>query len=130
MSEKTQRSIYLSAAFAAFTAIAIGAFGAHALSDLLVTNGHLTTFETANRYHFYHSLGLFVLGCLLAQGFSLSLLKAAAILMWLGMLLFSGSLYILSLTSQTWLGAIAPLGGGAFLVAWGLAFKAVFSKSG
>jgi uncharacterized membrane protein YgdD (TMEM256/DUF423 family) len=129
MTAKFQRRVYSLAAVAAFAAVAIGAFGAHALSDLLIANDRLATFETANQYHFYHSLGLFVLGSLLGQGSSLSLLKAAAILMCIGILLFSGSLYILSISNQSWLGAIAPLGGGAFLVAWGLIFKAVFSKS-
>ncbi|MFT5571192.1 MAG: uncharacterized membrane protein YgdD (TMEM256/DUF423 family) [Cryomorphaceae bacterium] len=124
-----QRRIYLAASIAAILAVALGAFGAHALSDLLIANDRIRTFETANQYHFYHSFGLFVLGALLNQGFSPSLLKAAAILMCVGILLFSGSLYILSISDKSWLGAIAPLGGGAFLVSWWLTFKAVLSKS-
>ena len=99
-------------------AVGLGAFGAHGLEAILVENGRLDTFETAVNYHFYHTLALFGIGILALikpswKGFSFT-----AWCMILGILIFSGSLYVLSLTGITWLGATAPLGGLSFILGW------------
>jgi uncharacterized membrane protein YgdD (TMEM256/DUF423 family) len=99
-------------------AVGLGAFGAHGLEAILVQNGRLDTFQTAVNYHFYHTLALLGIGVLVSvkpqwKGFSFT-----AWCMILGILIFSGSLYVLSLTGITWLGAITPLGGLSFILGW------------
>ena len=99
-------------------AVGLGAFGAHSLEALLVQNGRLDTFQTAVNYHFYHTLALFGIGVLASVKPDWKGISFAAWSMVLGILIFSGSLYILSLTGITWLGAITPLGGLAFILGW------------
>jgi uncharacterized membrane protein YgdD (TMEM256/DUF423 family) len=99
--------------------VALGAFGAHALRDRLSPE-MLDVFKTGVTYQMYHALALLAVGLLLAR---LSIdgsvwLNAAGWLFIAGTVLFSGSLYLLSLTGTTWLGAITPLGGVAFLIGW------------
>ncbi len=104
-------------------AVGLGAFGAHGLEPLLIQNGRLDTFETAVSYHFYHTLGLLGLGILALIKPDWKGLNLAAWGMFLGILVFSGSLYILCLTGITWLGAITPIGGVGFILGWlGLAY--------
>ena len=103
-------------AVSACIAVAAGAFGAHALRDL-VSPDRLAVWETAARYQMYHALGLLVVAYLAAQKSA----GPARLTGWLfvaGTLLFSGSLYALTLTGITWLGAVTPLGGVAFLAGW------------
>lgn len=109
------------AAGAAFAGIgvALGAFGAHALKDRL-TPELLDIYHTAVQYQFYHAFGLILLGLFVAQRGEVSGAGGAAWAFSIGILLFSGSLYVLALTGTKWLGAITPLGGLAFLVGWGL----------
>lgn len=116
------------AAFFGMLAVGIGAFGAHGLKDILEETGRSETFETGVKYHFYHSLALFLIGILASLKPAFKRLNGAAISMIIGILVFSGSLYLLSLTGLTWLGAITPLGGLAFIVGWILIFLAA-SKS-
>lgn len=97
--------------------VAIGAFGAHGLGATLSANNRLDTFETAVKYQFYHTLALFLLGILMINIQS-NYLNYAAISFILGMVIFSGSLYTLSLTNMTWLGAITPIGGLGFILGW------------
>ncbi|MFL0684254.1 MAG: DUF423 domain-containing protein [Algoriphagus aquaeductus] len=99
-------------------AVGLGAFGAHGLEPLLIQNGRLDTFETAVSYHFYHTLGLLGLGILALIKPDWKGLSLAAWGMFLGVLIFSGSLYILCLTGITWLGAITPIGGVGFILGW------------
>ncbi len=99
-------------------AVGLGAFGAHGLEPILIQNGRLDTFETAVSYHFYHTLGLLGLGILALIKPEWKGLSLAAWGMFLGVLIFSGSLYILSLTGITWLGAITPVGGVGFILGW------------
>jgi uncharacterized membrane protein YgdD (TMEM256/DUF423 family) len=102
----------------ALLAVVLGAFAAHGLKAVLDTQ-QLTLFETASRYQMYHALALLVVGVMLTNPqFSRSLLKLAALAFILGIILFSGSLYLLALTGVSWLGAITPLGGIAFLSGW------------
>lgn len=107
--------------------VAAGAFGSHALGDRL-SDRALEIFETAARYQMYHALGLLAIGLWLSQleqGRSLLLTAGGAFIV--GILLFSGSLYALSLTGVKLLGAITPLGGAAFLLGWGCLAIAAFT---
>lgn len=99
-----------------FLGVALGAFGAHALRGRL-TAETLQIFETGVRYHFYHSLGLFAVGWL-AETHPSQWVTGAGLAFVLGVLVFSGSLYILAISGVRWWGAITPLGGFAFLVGW------------
>ena len=103
------------AAFAAL-AVAAGAFGAHALRATL-TPEDLATFETAVRYQMYHALGLFAVAWASTQWESAAVTVAGWAFV-VGILIFSGSLYVLVLTGPRWLGAITPIGGVAFIVGW------------
>lgn len=102
----------------ALLAVAAGAFGAHALRETFGAAPDLqNTFETAVRYHMYHSLGLLA-AAWAASRWPGSLADYAGWLFLAGIVLFSGSLYGLSLTGVRWLGAITPLGGLAFMAGW------------
>lgn len=101
-----------------FLAVALGAFGAHALKPSLLANNRLEIFELAVQYQFYHTLALLVIGLLL-QKMESKLLKVVSLLMIVGILLFSGSLYIMAIANVSSLGLITPLGGVCFLGGWG-----------
>lgn len=118
------KTIIQTAAILGALAVGIGAFGAHGLKEILAETGRAETFETGVKYHFYHSLALLLIGLLATVKPEWGKLSLAAILMVVGILIFSGSLYILSLTGITWLGAITPLGGLAFIGGWILVFVA------
>jgi uncharacterized membrane protein YgdD (TMEM256/DUF423 family) len=105
-------------------AVALGAFGAHALKKTLAPE-LMAIYETAVNYHIYHALGLLAIGMLALHLPDSGALRWAGILMAAGLLLFSGSLYALSLSGIRWLGAITPVGGAAFLAAWLLLAVAV-----
>jgi uncharacterized membrane protein YgdD (TMEM256/DUF423 family) len=117
------------AALSGCLAVAFGAFGAHALKDRL-SGDMLQVFQTGVSYQMYHALALLAVGVLLARFSSQgsTLLSAAGWLFVAGSVLFSGSLYLLSLTGTTWLGAITPLGGVAFLLGWLALAVGVWSK--
>ena len=121
----TARVILTLGAVAAFLGVALGAFGAHALRARL-TEQLLNTWETAVQYHLVHALGLLVVGLTLLHSGSSPLLRWSAGLMLAGMVLFSGSLYLLCLTGARWLGAVTPFGGSALLIAWVLFGVAVW----
>ncbi|MBC6369090.1 DUF423 domain-containing protein [Algoriphagus sp. AK58] len=112
------KNILVIAGISGALAVGLGAFGAHGLEPLLIQNGRLDTFETAVSYHFYHTLGLAGLGILALIKPDWKGLNLAAWAMFLGILIFSGSLYILCLTGITWLGAITPIGGVGFILGW------------
>jgi uncharacterized membrane protein YgdD (TMEM256/DUF423 family) len=99
-------------------AVALGAFAAHGLRSTL-SAADLSTFETGVRYQMYHALALLAVAGAVARWESASAV-AAGWLFTAGILLFSGSLYLLVLTGPRWLGAITPLGGVAFLAGWAL----------
>lgn len=98
-------------------AVALGAFGAHGLKDVLSAQAK-QTYQTGVLYHLVHGLGLLALGWVSSQRVSEGLINAAGWAFIIGIVLFSGSLYALSLTGIKKLGMITPLGGGAFLVGW------------
>jgi uncharacterized membrane protein YgdD (TMEM256/DUF423 family) len=100
----------------AFIAVAAGAFAAHGLKDTLSVE-YINTFKTAADYQMMHGLGLILIGILNKQC-TKRLNVAAAIFMFIGIILFSGSLYLLTLTDTRWLGIITPFGGVCFLIAW------------
>lgn len=107
-----------------FLAVAMGAFGAHALKKLL-TPDLMAIYETAVHYHIYHAFGLIAIGLVALHWPATALLHWAGVLMIVGLVLFSGSLYALGLSGIRWLGAITPIGGTAFLAAWLLLAVAV-----
>ncbi|HYW33963.1 MAG TPA: DUF423 domain-containing protein [Balneolaceae bacterium] len=108
----------------AMIAVALGAFAAHGLEGR-ISPDMLEVFETGVRYHFYHALGLLAVGMIATQLPDSSLLQWSGWLMVAGIVIFSGSLYILSTTGIKWLGAITPIGGTAFIIAWLLIIIAV-----
>src|ERR1700733_9136337 len=99
-------------------ATALGAFGAHALKAHLSPD-KLAVYETAVRYHFIHALGLLVIGVLLRSADG-ELLRWSATLVLVGIILFSGSLYLLTFGAPRLLGVVTPLGGLALIGGWGL----------
>src|SRR6266487_769268 len=100
------------AAALCFLAVALGAFGAHALRSTLETRGMLDVWNKAVLYHFIHAIALFALALFVAAN------RGAWWLLFAGIFLFSGSLYVMALTNLRWLGAITPLGGLCFLAGW------------
>lgn len=98
-------------------AVALGAFGAHAL-EARISAQLLQTFETGVRYHFYHALALIAVVAAVARWPHATLAVAAGWLFVAGIVVFSGSLYLLALTGIRWLGAITPIGGVAFIAGW------------
>ncbi len=99
------------AAIVLFLGVALGAFGAHALADRLAEKDRVATWDTAVLYHLVHGVALFIIALTAARSRSFWFLLA-------GVVIFSGSLYALSITGITKLGAITPIGGLCFLIGW------------
>ncbi len=97
--------------------VALGAFGAHGLKTRLTADS-LATFETAVRYQVYHAIALVLVALAISAWPGSRWSNAAGWLFFAGVILFSGSLYLLVGTGQRWLGAITPLGGVAFIAGW------------
>lgn len=114
--------ILRTAAAFGFLALALGAFGAHSLRGTLEAHGTASIWQTATFYQFVHVLGLLWLG---GCGIQISRRREVFICWVTGIILFSGSLYLLVLTGQKWLGAVTPLGGISFLLGWAIL---VFTK--
>jgi len=110
----------------AFVAVALGAFGAHALRGRLVPD-MLIVFEIGVRYQMYHALALLGVGGV-AGRLPGGAVATAGWLFVAGTVLFSGSLYALAFTGQRWLGAVTPLGGAAFLAGWAALAWAAWSR--
>ncbi|MDI7209310.1 DUF423 domain-containing protein [Leptospira santarosai] len=122
-----QRTIFILSSLSGFLGVALGAFGAHALKPIL-TPELLAIYETGNRYHLIHSIPPLILAI---TGYvnNSRLVWFSSILFLTGILVFSGSLYVLAIVGIRILGAITPIGGIAFLIAWGLlAFHSILSK--
>lgn len=127
------RLFLLIASFSGMTAVILGAFGAHALKQRLPAN-LLHSYETAVQYQFWHALALLAVVLLLLQWPASRLLQATGWLFTLGIILFSGSLYLLSLTEVRQIGAISvgpitPMGGLCFIVGWFLLILAAWQNS-
>ena len=110
----------------ALIAVALGAFGAHGLRARIVPD-MLLTFEIGVRYQMYHALALLAVGAV-AGRLPVGAVAAAGWLFVAGTVIFSGSLYVLALTGQRWLGAVTPLGGLAFLAGWAVLAWAAWSR--
>jgi uncharacterized membrane protein YgdD (TMEM256/DUF423 family) len=111
------RPFFLLGAGFAFLAVTLGAFGSHSLKAVLAPE-MLAVFETGVRYQMYHALALFAVGWA-AHQYPQASFHIAGWLFAAGIILFSGSLYVLALSGVRWLGAITPLGGLCFLAGWG-----------
>ncbi|SCY69625.1 Uncharacterized membrane protein YgdD, TMEM256/DUF423 family [Nitrosospira sp. Nl5] len=120
------RTFLMLGAVNAFLCVALGAFGAHGLKQRLTTD-MLAVYQTGVQYHFYHALGLVAVGLVLLYFPKSRLVAVSGWLMLAGIILFSVSLYALSLTGIRGLGAITPLGGVAFLTAWAILAYAAWS---
>ena len=106
-------------------AVMLGAFGAHTLKNQLEPNA-IAVYQTAVEYQFYHTLALLFIGVLALRIPANPLLHWSAVLMGLGIIAFSGSLYLLAISGTRWLGAITPIGGVSFIVAWLMLVAAVW----
>ena len=107
------------AAILAGLSVAAGAFATHALKEKLTENA-LTIFEKGAKYQMYHALALLLVALLILNNSTApTYLNIAGFAFIVGIVIFSGSLYVLSLSGIKWLGAITPIGGAAFLIGWG-----------
>lgn len=106
-------------AISALLAVALGAFGAHGLRGVL-SEADRAVYHTAVEYQMWHSLGLGLIAILIERHPEEPGLRRAAWAMVFGIVLFSGSLYLLSVTGIRWLGMITPMGGLSFMLGWGL----------
>ena len=113
----TSRSFIIAAAVLGFLGVAFGAFGTHGLRATFEANGRAGTFDTATQYQMYHALALLAVAWLDSRSSS-RWTKWAGYLFIAGVVLFSGSLYILAIFSLSIMGAVAPLVGVAFLAGW------------
>ncbi|MGH8735869.1 MAG: DUF423 domain-containing protein [Burkholderiales bacterium] len=116
MNGEAKLFVAVGAAMAAL-AVILGAFEAHALKARLPVE-LLEVYHTAVRYQFWHALGVLAVGLALQLSSETGWLRAAGWLLTTGIVLFCGSLYLLALTGSTWLGAVTPLGGMAFILGW------------
>jgi uncharacterized membrane protein YgdD (TMEM256/DUF423 family) len=110
-----QRTALIVASLFGVIAVGLGAFGAHALKATLQETGRLETYELAVRYQFFHTLALLATACLMEK---LPSLKIATLLFSVGIFIFSGSLFVLALTNQSYWGAITPIGGLSLMGGW------------
>ena len=124
--EPLRPALVLGALFA-LLAVMAGAFGAHGLRGVIDERG-LEVFQTAVTYQIYHSLALVLVAILPVAGLSRRLLGIAAGFFVAGILLFSGSLYLLVLTDLRWMGPVTPVGGIGFMVGWILVLMAGFRR--
>ena len=124
--EPLRPALVLGALFA-LLAVMAGAFGAHGLRGVVDERG-LEVFQTAVTYQIYHSLALILVAILPVAGLSRRLLGIAAGFFVAGILLFSGSLYLLVLTDLRWMGPVTPVGGMGFMVGWILVVMAGFRR--
>ncbi|WP_189572831.1 DUF423 domain-containing protein [Marinobacter zhanjiangensis] len=115
-------------ALIAMLAVMAGAFGAHGLRGM-VSERALEVFQTAVTYQIYHAIALVLVALLSATGLSRRLLGVAGGFFLAGIILFSGSLYLLVLTDIRWVGPITPLGGVCFMVGWAVLVAAALRRS-
>ena len=121
-----QKITLLTGAILGMLGVGLGAFGAHALKNLLTQNGRVETFELAVRYQFYHALAILFVGVLMEK-FS-GAIQWSSLLMLLGVILFSGSLYAYSLTNIKGFAMVTPIGGLFLLAGWAMLVYSVAIK--
>jgi uncharacterized membrane protein YgdD (TMEM256/DUF423 family) len=122
-----QKLFFLSASLLGALGVAIGAFGAHKLKPFLIETGRYDTFDTAVKYQFYHVFALLITALLLYR-IENKLLEYAGLIFLAGIIIFSGSLYILCLTNVGKWGAITPIGGTLFIAGWVLMLVAILKN--
>ncbi len=123
----SDRPLVIVAALCLLIGVGAGAFGAHGLKRMLSVD-MMQIWQTAVLYQLVHGLGMLAIAALMAR-FGSPLLEWAGALMLLGIVFFSGSLYVLALSGTKWLGAVTPLGGAAFIAAWALVALAAWRHS-
>jgi len=106
----------VSASIFGFLTVALGAFGAHGLKNILISNNSTEIYNKAVLYQMFHTLALLLLGLIQQLDKTINLIVGVSFI--LGIIIFSGSLYILSITNIKWFGAITPIGGTFFLIGW------------
>lgn len=121
------RFFFAIGALFAFVGVAAGAFGAHGLKSRISAD-MLAVFEVGVRYQMYHAFALFVVAWACTR-WPVTLVNTAGVLFIVGTVIFSGSLYVLSLSGIKWLGAITPLGGLALLAGWACLFWVAFKST-
>ncbi|MCP9768419.1 DUF423 domain-containing protein [Lacihabitans sp. LS3-19] len=114
----------LTGSFLGFLGVGIGAFGAHALHPMLETAGRVDTFETGVKYMFYHAIALVLVG-ILSKEFPVKLIKLSGNFFLFGVLIFSGSLFLICFTGINVFGAVAPIGGTLMIAGWAMLFWSV-----
>jgi uncharacterized membrane protein YgdD (TMEM256/DUF423 family) len=122
------RNPLLASSLFGVTGVVLGAFGAHALRATLAARGAAGTWETAVHYHLFHAVALLAVG-LARPAAAAPWLRRAGIAWSAGIVLFSGSLYLLALGGPAWLGPVTPLGGLGFIVGWAAVFLHARSAS-
>ncbi|MCC2596502.1 DUF423 domain-containing protein [Pusillimonas sp. MFBS29] len=120
----TDRQLIIVAALTLMVGVGAGAFGAHGLKRM-ITPDMLSVWQTAVLYQLIHGLGMLAIAAL-GSRMGTPLLSLSGTVMFAGILIFSGSLYALVLTGTKWLGAITPIGGLAFLIAWAMVAVAAY----
>jgi uncharacterized membrane protein YgdD (TMEM256/DUF423 family) len=120
----TSKLFLIAGSVNAMLAVMLGAFAAHGLKKTLADD-LLNVFQTGVQYHFYHALGLIAVG-LIAMHVQSSTIKLSGWLMLTGIVLFSGSLYVLAISGMRWLGMVTPFGGVCFIAAWAVLVWAVY----
>lgn len=123
-----QKFILISGSILGALSVMIGAFGAHALKQLLETSGRLETFETAVKYQIYHALALLLLGVLMFH-WKHAYLNYAGYSFLIGVVIFSGSLYALCLSGITKFGMITPIGGLFLIAGWVFLLMGILKSS-
>ena len=123
-----KRTILLTATLLGLISIIIGAFGSHSIKDYLIAVERVNTFEISVRYQFYHVFFLLILG-LSYDLFDSVFIKYAFFACLLGVILFSGSLYILCLTNNSFFGIITPFGGISLVIAWACFFISIMRSN-
>jgi len=111
------RLAYVAGAILMLLAVALGAFGTHALGASLRISGNLEVYNTANQYHFFHALALLIIAGM-GQRIPERMMMVVVYSMLIGVVLFSGSLYLLAVLDFSALGIITPIGGVSMLLAW------------
>ncbi|MBF25195.1 MAG: hypothetical protein CMP49_01575 [Flavobacteriales bacterium] len=123
-----KKIILLTASVLGFFSVIIGAFGAHFFEEILILNKRLDTFDTASKYHFYHVFLLLFLGVFYDIN-NKRYMNFAFYFCLIGILLFSGSLYILCYTNNSFFAVITPIGGLCFIFSWFMLFVSIIKKN-
>jgi uncharacterized membrane protein YgdD (TMEM256/DUF423 family) len=124
---KTERQFIVIGCILGGLSVALGAFGAHGLRDIVAPN-LLDNYETGVRYQFFHAFALIAAGLVYPKLSQSKFAKYAGWLFLIGTIIFSGSLYGIALTGMRWLGAITPIGGVAYVVGWACLAYAVWQS--